>query len=121
MLSIGSQIEYDRQLSHLPEAVSWAKDNAKLFLPLDRDGAVALQKIYSYPEYRLTEKDIAKQKTNADAFLVAMAVSIHGCVVTNESANKLNSTRIPNICNRFNVSCINLHDFLLILKDESRK
>jgi len=35
----------------------------------------------------------------------------NGCVVTQE-AKRINAARIPNVCEHFNVNCMNLEEFM---------
>lgn len=110
--------EYEFQLSHRPEAVLWAKEHSHLFLDAEYEDAVIVKEIYEkYPECMLKPKDILKKKTHADVFLVAKGCVLKGCVVTDESKNSNSQSKIPNICKNFNVDCINLHDFLMVLKN----
>ncbi|WP_094545731.1 DUF4411 family protein [Petroclostridium xylanilyticum] len=59
----------------------------------------------------ISGKNLLSGKPVADPFVIAKAKIIDGTVITNE-ANKPNGAKIPNICERFNVKCINLEQFM---------
>ena len=51
-------------------------------------------------------------KIIADPFIIAKAYNLKGCIVTEED-KKPNSGRIPIICDKYEIECINLEKFLL--------
>ncbi|ENX33520.1 hypothetical protein F889_02181 [Acinetobacter colistiniresistens] len=57
------------------------------------------------------KKQTLKGTPVADPFIVACAKHYNGCVVT-EECFKENSSKIPNVCEAFDVECINLETFM---------
>ena len=59
-------------------------------------------------------KDEFERQENADSWLVAHAITMNYSVVTEEvyNAEIKNTIHIPNVCNEFNVNCINTVDML---------
>ena len=47
----------------------------------------------------------------ADPFIIALAKTIKGCVVSEEK-EKPNATKIPNVCDHFNIECTNVQGFM---------
>ena len=91
----------------------WAKANADVFATPDANEAAFVAQIYSVPHF---QANIEKQKLirggrNADAFIVARAYAIGGSVVTLERL-KPNAVKIPNICDHFGISCLDLEGFM---------
>ena len=109
--------EYDYQLSHRSAAVAFSKENSHLFLKPGPEDAYMLREIYKIPEFQLKPKEIKNKKSHADAFLVAKAKVLNGCVVTDESPRSKEPAKIPNICMHFGVNCMTMHEFMRILKE----
>lgn len=105
------------QLHHRPEYVEWEMAHPHLFLKPGIEDFKMLQEIYKIPQFCMKPKDIKNKKAHADGFLVAKAHVLKGCVVTEESPLSKDPAKIPNICKHFNVDCISLHEFLLIIKN----
>ena len=59
----------------------------------------------------IEQKKLYKGGNNADPFVVAKAAVTDGTVVTLES-NLPNASRMPNICDHFDVQWLNLEDFM---------
>lgn len=91
----------------------WAKKNAVLFTIPTYEEMKFVQEIFKVEHFQLiiSRKNLLRGKPVADPFVIAKAKIIDGTVVTNE-ANKPNGAKIPNICERFNVKCINLEQFM---------
>lgn len=91
----------------------WAKANAELFATPDAKEAAFVAKIYSVAHF---QANIEKQKLirggrNADAFIVARAYALGGTVVTMERL-KPHAVKIPNICDHFKISFLDLEGFM---------
>ena len=54
---------------------------------------------------------LLKGGLNADPFIIAKAGAIEGTVVTLE-VEKPKAAKVPNICNEFDIPCINLEQFM---------
>ncbi len=72
-----------------------------------------VQEIFSVACFQavISRKNILNGKPVADPFVIAKAKVISGIVVTNE-ANKPDGNKIPNICEKFSISCVNLEKFM---------
>lgn len=55
----------------------------------------------------------------ADAMIVAKAISLGAIVVTNEANNKPNAEKLPNMCVAYKVKYIKLEDFYQVLSNIS--
>ncbi|MHA1344290.1 MAG: PIN domain-containing protein [Promethearchaeota archaeon] len=72
-----------------------------------------IKKIYSISHFQqnMGKRKQLKGGAFADPFIIAKAKINNAIVVTLEKY-KENAAKIPNICKRFNVECINLEEFL---------
>jgi hypothetical protein len=73
-----------------------------------------MARIFSVPHFQnlLSAKAITKGTPVADPFVIAKAgASIGMCVVT-EEVRRPNATRIPNVCDYFDIECINLEQVM---------
>lgn len=110
--------ECKRQLSNSEDALKWLDDNKSIFSPPTSDELGWLTAIFSHKEFQMSEKDIEKGKTKADAMLVARGISINATVVTAENV-RAHGSKIPTMCARYEVPCISRIEFLKILRDRS--
>ena len=69
--------------------------------------------IFAVPHFRnlLSAKAIAAGTPVADPFVIAKAAILGMCVVTEEKESP-NAARIPNVCNYFDIDCINLEQMM---------
>lgn len=76
-----------------------------------------VQEIFKIEHFQIiiSRKNLLLGRPVADPFVIAKAKIIDGTVVTNE-ANRPNGAKIPNICERFNVKCVDLEKFMEIEK-----
>ena len=95
-------------------ALEWAKAHSYLFPEPDAQEAQFVRDILAVQHFQrvIQNKKNRVGKRNADTFIIARADSIRGIVVTEES-DPPHGARIPNICRRFDVPCINLEKFML--------
>ncbi|MDI9348939.1 MAG: DUF4411 family protein [Candidatus Symbiobacter sp.] len=96
------------------DIIKWAKDHKVIFPPPDDKEAKIVSNIFSVPKFleSVGKKQILRGTPVADPFVVARAKVLAGCVVTEERFVN-GGSRIPNICEHYNVSCINLKEFLI--------
>lgn len=97
----------------------WLKAHKHYFeKPTNEEGYI-LKKIFENKKFRegIKEKSLREGAPEADAFLVAKAKTINGIVVTNESDEKPNSEKIPNIAVAFNVPYMKIDDFYKMLRN----
>ena len=97
------------------EASDWAEDNKYLFpMPNAIEGGhvAAIYKVKHF-QSNIEKQKILRGGSNADSFLIARARAIEGTVLTMEQL-KPNSVKIPNICEYFDVRCVDLQRFMEI-------
>ena len=70
--------------------------------------------IFAVPHFRnlLSARAIATGTPVADPFVIAKAAIMGMCVVTEEKDSP-NAAKIPNVCNYFNIECINLQQLMV--------
>lgn len=97
----------------------WLKNHKNAFQPLtDAEGKIVAS-IFASKKFRegVKEKSLRSGTPEADAILVAKAKCIDGIIVTDESNEKPNAEKIPNICVAFDVPYIKKDDFYRVLRN----
>lgn len=91
----------------------WAEANRKIFHPPSHEEGMILRRIFSYPKFHevISKKTMQNGMPCADPFLVARAKH-HDCFVVTEEAPKPNSAKIPTVCKKLGVKCINLEGLM---------
>lgn len=93
----------------------WAKSNKSLFPEPNNSEMAHVASIFSVSHFQaiVRKQEILKGKPVADPFVIAKAWAFgnNGCVVS-EEYKKPNASKIPNICERFGVNCVNLEKFM---------
>ncbi|TYC84184.1 DUF4411 family protein [Acetobacterium wieringae] len=100
------------------EEFNWLKMHKQFFLkPTNEEGGIVAE-IFKSKKFRegVKEKSLRSGSPEADAFLVAKAKVGNGILVTDESDEKPNSEKIPNICEAFQVPYMKKEDFYILLK-----
>ena len=97
----------------------WLKIHRNYFLGLTEAEGHIVAEIYKSKKFQegVKERSLREGTPEADAILVAKAKSVGGIVVTNESNDKPNSEKIPNICVSLGVPYIKKEDFYRVLKN----
>jgi len=100
----------DKDFPHVP---NWIEDHPNFFTIPDKDELEFIAQIYAVKHFQqnLKLKVLLQGKPHADPFVIAKANVIKGTVVTEEKYTK-NGVSIPNICEHFDVNCLNLEGFL---------
>lgn len=95
------------------ESFDWAKDNAGLFATPDAKEGAFVAAIYAVAHFQanMEKQKILRGGRNADSFLIARAASLGATVVSMEQY-KPQAAKIPNICEHFNVLCLDLRGFM---------
>lgn len=91
----------------------WAKNHREIFLtPSDQD-TLNVRRIFRVKHFQslVGSKHLRNGRPQADAFLIAAAMSRSGCVVTEERL-KENAPKTPNVCERFGVDYTNLEGMM---------
>jgi len=92
----------------------WLKQRSRIFTTPTNDELQFVAGIFRVPHFQslIGEKQRLKGTPVADPFVIACAaVRENGVVVTDES-RKPNAAKIPNVCDHFGISCINLRQFM---------
>ncbi len=91
----------------------WCKEHAEVFTTPTAEEGEFVKRIFAVGHFQqvIEQKKLYKGGNNADPFVVAKAAVTNGTVVTLES-NLPNASRIPNICDHFDVQWLNLEDFM---------
>lgn len=102
--------------SHL---LTWVECHAGFFQVPDAAVLDFMRTIFKVPKFQeiVGEKQLLKGSPVADPFIIAAAQVVKGCVVTEERP-KPNSTKIPTICQYFDVPCCDLEGMLTKLQWE---
>ena len=95
-------------------AHKWAKKHEYLFPDPTGEETRFVSTILEIRRFRqiLQSKKGKPKKRAADLFVIAQAKRVSGIVVT-EEAKPPKGARIPNICEHFDIPCINLHQLML--------
>ncbi len=91
----------------------WVRDNKELFTTPTDDETNFVGTIFGVPHFQTLVGRIQtlKGRPVADPFVIASARCNGGCVVTEES-NKPHASRIPNVCEHFDIAWTNVQGFL---------
>ena len=95
------------------EVLDWAKQNKKIFTIPTTAELQFVATIFQVNHFQslIGEQQRLKGTPVADPFVIACAKIKGGTVVTEEQS-KPNAAKIPNVCQHFNVPCINLEGFM---------
>lgn len=91
----------------------WARNKRSFFTsPIPAELAFVAE-IFATPHFQsmVRKQERLQGKPVADPFVIAKAKVLSGCVVTEEE-KKPNASRIPNVCEHFDVTCLNLEGFM---------
>lgn len=72
-----------------------------------------MRDIFAVPHFQhlVRTQERLQGKPVADPFVIAKAKLLKGCVVTEEN-RRPNAAKIPNVCDYFNIDCVNLEGFM---------
>lgn len=91
----------------------WDREHKRIFKEPSAEEAQFISEIFRVEHFQqsLEKKKLLRGGYFADPFIIASAKVNSATVVTQERF-KQNGTKIPNICDRFEVSCINLEELM---------
>ena len=94
------------------DLISWTKKHKDFFVPLSKEIQEQVSAVLK--KYPTLIKMKSTSNSNGDPFLVATAIVNNGCIVTNERTGdeKTGDYRIPNVCKGFDITYMDLHDFI---------
>jgi hypothetical protein len=112
--TVTSTREVRRELdlyTHVDE--DWVRCNGGIFTTPTAAEAQFIRNIYAVRHFQqnIELKKLQKGGLNADPFVVAKAQANGGIVVTLEGVPP-HGAKIPNICQHFDVRCLNLEEFM---------
>ena len=96
------------------ELSDWCKANRSVFQTPTPPELEAVRTVFGVPHFQamIRKKERLEGKPVADPFVIARAMVIEdGCVVTNEK-HAPHAAKVPNVCEHFEVDCINLEGFM---------
>ena len=113
ILSVREVHKEIKNYSRKDELEAWAKANPKFFHDPTAEELQFITQIYSAQHFSnsISQQKLLTGGPFADPFIIAKAYAEQGTVVTLEKF-KPNAAKIPNICEHFNIRCINLQTFL---------
>lgn len=96
-----------QRAARLKQMIQWVDTNRKMFLDPTRAELLVMREILADPHF---QQLVAKRKIEgggdaADPFLIASA-KVRGAVLVTEEVFKKNGAKIPNVCARHDVECI---------------
>jgi len=106
--------EVRRELEKKGDKLSdWAKNHKELFFPPNAEESGFITEIFKVRHFRILiqKKQQYIEGPAADPFIIAKAKIISGCVVTQEKKTD-HAAKIPNVCDHFEIPCINLEGFM---------
>ena len=92
----------------------WVKGHRGFFLAPTANELGFVTEIFKVAHFQtlVRRKEQLQGKPVADPFVIAKAQALEqGCVVTQE-VKKPNAARIPNVCEHFDIPCLNLEAFM---------
>ena len=92
----------------------WVKGHREFFLTPTTNEFNFVNEIFKITHFQMLirKKERLNGKPVADPFVIAKAkIQEEGCVVTQE-VKKPNAARIPNVCEHFDIPCLNLEAFM---------
>lgn len=105
-----NELEYLVSKQHMAD---WIVANKSIFRAATREETAFVAEIFAVPHFSalVGRKQLLKGSPVADPFVVASAKVNQACVVS-EEIYKPNAAKIPNVCEYFEIDCINLEEFL---------
>ncbi len=99
--------------AYVDRLTEWANKNKDLFPTPTPDELSFVTDIFAVIHFQnmIRKKEQLQGKPVADPFVIAKAKIVQGTVVTQELW-KDNSAKLPNVCDHFNIPCIDLENFM---------
>ena len=93
--------------------IEWARTHKEIFLKPNREELLFVTEIFKIEHFQtlIRKKERLQGKPVADPFIIGKAKIVKGIVVTQEQW-KENSAKLPNVCEYFEVECIDLESFM---------
>ena len=97
------------------DLVDWAKKHKDMFVDPDADVQQEFKKVAAYVVYRYPDNQSRRRFLDgADPWVIAHSIAKGGAAVTHEPKDPENSNKvkIPNVCDNFDVRCIDVYQML---------
>ena len=93
--------------------LDWAKSRKQVFPIPTNEELQFVNRIFSVPHFQslIGQKSILKGSPVADPFVIA-AEKVRDGFVVSEETKKPNAAKIPNVCEHFDIECINVEGFM---------
>lgn len=104
--------ELDNEAS-APHLIAWINEYKSIFQIPDAIATHFTSTIFAVPHFQglINDRSRLTGRPSADPFVIAVAKSQNGCVVTQEK-EKPNAPKIPNVCLHFGIDCTDLQGFM---------
>ena len=108
---------YNELLDHQDDLANWAREREEAGMFTYPDAAVQqeFQRVCTYTTRRYPDNQARRRFLDrVDPWIIAHAIVKGGAVVTHEQkdSDTSNKVKIPNVCERFNVNCIDVYQML---------
>jgi len=102
-----------KRVSHSEHLDEWLDANKGLFSGPTEDELEFVAEIFKIDHFRqlVGRHQVLVGNPAADPFVIARAKILGGCVVTEEKL-KPNAAQIPNVCDHFDIECVNLEGLI---------
>lgn len=113
LLSVKEAKRELEQNYHTEHLEVWVNLNSRIFRTPSIEEMLIVSEIFRNPTFQdlIKRNNLLKGQPVADPFIIA-AAKHKGAHVVTEERYKRNAARIPNVCEKFNVPCINIQEFL---------
>lgn len=93
--------------------IEWARNHKELFLKPNREELLFVTEIFKVEHFQtlIRKKERLQGKPVADPFIISKA-KILKCTVVTQEQWKENSAKLPNVCEYFEIECIDLENFM---------
>lgn len=107
---VSKELIVQNTIEHLAE---WAEANDSLFPAPSAAEMRGVADVFAIPHFQqlIGQKQRLRGSPVADPWLVARAVDVKGCVVT-EEGHKPNAAKLPNVCEHFSVPWMSVQAML---------
>ena len=94
---------------------AWVETNKAIFRTPTEDDLQFVATIFEEPRFQslIGQNQLLQGMPSADPFIIAAAKVVTGCVVTEERI-KPNAVKIPNVCDHFDIDCINFETLMVL-------
>lgn len=114
MVDNGTLISTEEVLEELKDEdlLSWAKVNNQMFYKTDQSVQNKVAEILKIFPNLIKLKSVAN--SNADPFLIAVAILLDDTVIVTDErlGDENNDPHIPNVCIKYGIKYMNLHEFV---------